>query len=106
MNPVYKSDSERQQNSKTPCKINVNPPLLASPSADIFTDSGFAPPCIKTETRHVKNTDQKPPTSQRFFQNHIRAAGATGGLHGSRMKHDRGDSSGLSPFIPEWNGAE
>jgi hypothetical protein len=34
------------------------------------------------------------------FQNHIRAAGATGGLHGNCMKHDRGDSSGLSLMIP------
>jgi len=28
-------------------------------------------------------------------------AGATGGLHGIRMKHDRQASSGLSPATPE-----
>jgi hypothetical protein len=40
------------------------------------------------------------------FQNHIRAAGATGVAHGICMRHDRGDSSGLSPMIPEWNAAQ
>jgi hypothetical protein len=90
--------------NKTPREAGMkNLKKMAKQQAD-YGESRMASPSNKT--RHVKNTKQEILASQRKSQTNSALAGATGGLHGSCMKHDRQASSGLSLANPEveWSG--
>jgi hypothetical protein len=50
----------------------------------------------------MERSGKRPENVQMIFPKTISAlAGETGVTHGNRMRHDRGDSSRLSPIIPE-----
>jgi hypothetical protein len=68
-------------------------------------DMDFVIPMLTGKAK-LQDAAQFAAYPMQSFQNYFRAAGATGVTHGNRMRHDRGDSSGLSPTIPEWNAAE
>jgi hypothetical protein len=60
-----------------------------------------------TGTAKLQDAAQSVAFPPQSFSKTISApAGETGGLHGNCMKRDGGDSSGLSPMIPEWNAAQ
>jgi len=99
------------------CSVSVCRPSTVKgreagrPAGVVFRGHRARPPVKRTgegdKTKQAEGSAaEKDLKTARIFQTISASAGETGGTDCERIRRDRGDSSGLSLIIPEWNAAE